>query len=108
MPKVVNFDPPNGAQDVSPSLTELRVTFNVPMGGGCSWCTVSDEADFPGVVEGKHAYWTPNKKTDVLPVKLKPGTTYQISLNAPEYKNFQSAAGVPLEPVIYTFKTVDK
>ena len=108
-PKAVSFDPPNGAQDVNPSLTELRVTFNVPMGGGCSWCTVSDDgADYPGEVEGKHAHWTPDKKTGVLPVKLKPGMTYRISLNAPEFKNFQNDFGVPLEPVTYTFKTSDK
>jgi len=45
---VVKLDPFNGAQNVSPAVTELRVTFSVPMGGGCSWCTVSDDgADYP-------------------------------------------------------------
>ena len=58
VPQVVSFDPYNGAQNVSPAVTELRVTFNVPMGGGCSWCTVSDDgADFP---KG------PGRKADVL------------------------------------------
>jgi beta-lactamase regulating signal transducer with metallopeptidase domain len=109
VPQVVRFEPSNGAQNVSPALTELRVTFNVPMGAGGSWCTVSDDgADFPKGPEGKQFHWTEDKKTGVLPVELKPGMTYRLSLNAPEYKNFQSAAGVPLEPVVYTFKTSDK
>jgi beta-lactamase regulating signal transducer with metallopeptidase domain len=106
VPQVVSFDPYNGAQNVSPAITELRVTFNAPMGGGCSWCTASDDgADYPKGPAGKRAYWTEDKKTCVLPVELKPGMTYRLSLNAPEYKNFQSAGGVPLEPLVYTFKT---
>jgi hypothetical protein len=106
VPQVASLDPYNGAQNVSPAVTELRVTFNMPMGGGCSWCTVSDDgADFPKGPEGKRVYWTEDKKTCVLPVELTPGMTYRLSLNAPEFKNFQSAGGVPLEPVAYTFKT---
>jgi beta-lactamase regulating signal transducer with metallopeptidase domain len=105
-PQVVHFDPENGAQNVSPALTELRVTFSVPMGDGCSWCTVSDNAaEFPKIREGKGMYWTEDKKTCVLPVELKPGLTYRMSLNDPEYKNFQSDAGVPLAPAAYSFKT---
>ena len=106
VPQVASLDPYNGAQNVSPAVTELRVTFNVPMGGGCSWCTVSDDgADFPKGPEGKRVYWTEDKRTCVLPVELKPGMTYRLSLNAAEFKNFQSTGGVPLEPVLYTFKT---
>ncbi len=106
VPQVVNCEPYNGAQNVNPAITELRVTFSVPMGGGCSWCTLSDGgADFPKGREGKRVYWTDDKKTCVLPVELKPGMTYRIGLNAPEFKNFQSEGGVQLEPVEYTFKT---
>jgi len=105
-PAVVRCTPENGAQDVSPTVAELRVTFSVPMGGGCSWCTAGDDdSDFPKGVAGKHYHWTPDKKTCVFPVALAPGHTYRLSLNAPGYNNFQSAVGVPLEPVSYTFKT---
>ena len=105
-PAVVRCEPENGAQTVSPTVAELRVTFSIPMGGGCSWCTAGDDdSDFPKGVEGKHYYWTKDKKTCVLPVALAPGRTYRVSLNAPGYNNFQSDAGVPLEPVGYTFKT---
>jgi beta-lactamase regulating signal transducer with metallopeptidase domain len=106
VPQAVLFDPPNGAQSVSTAVTELRVTFSVPMGGGCSWCTAGDDDhDFPKGQAGKSYYWTGDKKTCVLPVDLKPDMTYRISLNAANYKNFQSEAGVPLEPVLYIFKT---
>ena len=106
VPQVVSLDPYNGAQNVSTTITEVRVTFNVPMGGGMSWCTASDDgADFPKGPEGKPAYWTEDKKTCVLPVELKPSMTYRLSLNAPGYNNFQSAGGVPIEPVQYTFTT---
>jgi beta-lactamase regulating signal transducer with metallopeptidase domain len=108
VPKVVRCEPDNGAQNVSPAVTELRVTFSVPMGGGCSWCTAGDDdSDFPKGVEGKRVYWTEDKKTCVLPVALKPHMAYRLSLNAPGYINFQSEGGVPLEPVAYSFKTTD-
>jgi hypothetical protein len=105
-PQVVRCDPENGAENVSTAVTELRVTFSVPMGGGFSWCSASDDgADYPKGPEGKGFYWTEDKKTCVLPVELKPGMTYRLSLNAAGFNNFQSEAGVPLEPVPYTFKT---
>jgi len=108
LPKVVRCDPDNGAQNVSPAVTELRVTFSVPMGGGCSWCTAGDDdSDFPKGAEGKRVYWTEDKKTCVLPVALQPRMPYRLSLNAPGYINFQSEGGVPLEPVAYRFKTAD-
>ncbi|HWF18691.1 MAG TPA: Ig-like domain-containing protein [Verrucomicrobiae bacterium] len=107
-PRIVKLDPPNGAQDVGTGVSELRVTFNVPMSGGCSWCTAGeDDSDFPKGPDGKRAYWTDDKKTCVLPVILKPGMTYRLRLNAPGFNNFQSEAGVPLVPVAYSFKTAE-
>jgi beta-lactamase regulating signal transducer with metallopeptidase domain len=100
-PIIVSLDPPNGATDVSPALTELRVTFNVPMGGGYSWCGSP-------TAPGKRAYWTKDGKTCVLPVELKPGLQYELSLNSVMFTNFQSDEGVPLTPVRYTFKTSDQ
>src|ERR1039457_4647873 len=98
--------PPMGSQDVSPDLKELRVTFNVPMGGGFSWTGGGPE--FPTIPEGKKPSWTEDHKTCVLPVELKPNAQYRLGLNSPSYKNFHSASGVPLEPVVYTFKTSAK
>jgi beta-lactamase regulating signal transducer with metallopeptidase domain len=103
VPKIVKLNPANGAQDVSPSLKELRVTFNMPMGEGFSWC--GDGPQFPKSPEGKRPSWTDGGKTCVLPVELQPGVAYELGLNSVSHKNFQSAGGVPLEPVVYKFKT---
>jgi hypothetical protein len=102
-PKVVSLTPANGAQDVSPDLKELRVTFNVPMGEGCSWTGGGPE--FPTIPEGKKPFWTEDHKTCVLPVELKPNSQYRLGLNSQSFKNFKSADGVPITPVVYTFKT---
>ncbi len=105
-PEIVSLSPVNGARNVSPAVTELRVTFNVRMGGGMSWC--GDGPTYPASPAGKDAYWTEDGKTCVFPVELKPGSEYELGLNSQSYKNFRSAAGVPLTPVLYTFKTSDK
>ncbi|MGH7940688.1 MAG: Ig-like domain-containing protein [Limisphaerales bacterium] len=102
-PRVVALDPNNGAADVDPSLTEIRVTFNVAMGDGFSW--TGGGSDFPKIPQGKHPYWTDNHTTCVLPVELEPGKTYRFGLNSPSNKNFQSAGGLPLGPLTVTFTT---
>ena len=106
VPRIVGLNPLNGAKDVSPDLKELRVTFNVPMAESCSW--TGGGAQFPTIPEGKKPFWTEDHKTCVLPVELKPDWQYRLGLNSPSFKNFQSAGGVPLAPVSYTFKTSGK
>jgi RNA polymerase sigma-70 factor (ECF subfamily) len=103
VPKIVSAKPPLGAKDVSPDLKELRVTFNVPMGKGFSW--TGGGADYPAVPEGKKPFWTEDGKTCVLPVELKPNSQYRLGLNSQSFRNFRSAEGVSLPPVVYTFKT---
>jgi beta-lactamase regulating signal transducer with metallopeptidase domain len=102
-PMIVALEPKNGAQDVDPGLKEIRVTFNVPMGGGFSW--TGGGPQFPTIPEGKKPFWSEDHKTCVLPVSLQSGSEYHMGLNSPSHKNFQSAGGVPLDPVSYTFKT---
>jgi len=102
VPTVVTFDPPNGATNVSPATTQLRVTFSEPMRGGFSW-TGGGES-FPKS-SGQKPYWMPDGKTCVLPVSLEPNKSYRCGLNSPSHKNFKSANGVPLTPVVYTFST---
>jgi beta-lactamase regulating signal transducer with metallopeptidase domain len=102
-PEIVEMTPKNGATDVDAKTTELRVTFNVPMGSGFSW--TGGGPSYPSSPEGKRPYWTDDHKTCVLPVELKPGASYRLGLNSPSHKNFQSSSGIPLEPVTYTFKT---
>jgi len=102
-PVIVSLEPKNGAHDVDPNLTELRVTFNVPMAGSYSWCGSGPQ--FPGDREGKKPYWTEDRKTCVLPVQLKPGWEFQLGINSRSFKGFKSASGIPVDPVLYTFKT---
>jgi Zn-dependent protease with chaperone function len=102
-PRIVSLRPPNGARDVDPALPEIRVTFDVPMGEGFSWTGGGPE--FPDTPEGKAPFWTEDRKTCVLPVALQPGRQYRLGLNSPSFANFQSAHGVALEPVEYTFRT---
>jgi RNA polymerase sigma-70 factor (ECF subfamily) len=106
VPKVVSATPAMGAQAVSPDLKELRVTFNVPMAAGFSWTGGGPE--YPTTPEGKKPFWTEDHKTCVLPVELKPDSQYRLGLNSKSYRGFQSAEGVPLAPVVYTFKTSGK
>jgi hypothetical protein len=105
-PVIVSLNPPNGASDVSPSVTELRVTFSEPMNGDMSWC--GGGPNFPTISEGKKAHWSKDGKTCVLPVQLKAGWEYELGINCPSFKGFKSDEGVPLAPVGYTFKTSDK
>ncbi len=102
-PKIVSLNPPNGAEDVSPGLQELRVTFDMPMAEGFSW--TGGGPQYPTIPKGKKPFWMEDHKTCVLPVELKPNWQYRLGLNSQSFKNFQSADGVPLPPVAYTFKT---
>ena len=103
LPKIVELKPANGASDVDPSITELRVTFNVPMGKGMSW--TGGGPSYPESPSGARAEWSSDGKTCVLPVSLHPGHSYRLGLNSLSFNNFQSESGVPFEPVVYQFKT---
>jgi hypothetical protein len=76
------------------------------MGDGCSW--TGSGPQFPTIPEGKKPFWTEDHKTCVLPVELKPNSQYRLGLNSQSFRNFKSAEGVSLSPVVYTFKTSAK
>jgi hypothetical protein len=106
IPSIVSIAPENGAADVDPSIAEIRVVFDLPMGGGFSW--TGSGPTFPEVPSGKKPFWTDGGKVCVLPVQLKPNWNYSLGLNSVSHKNFQSKWGVPLEPVPYGFSTRGK
>ncbi len=85
---------------VGESKDKLLVTFDKPMGGGCSWTKAGGE--FPETT-GKVS-WSDDKKTCTLPVKLEAGKTYRVGINSASAINFQSASGVPVEPEVWEFK----
>jgi hypothetical protein len=100
-PKIVSMEPANGVMDVSASTTKMVVTFDRPMSEGFSW-TKTDGTQPEGT--GKPE-WNADRTVCTLPVTLQGATVYSIGLNHPFANNFQSAAGVPLEPVVWTFTT---
>ncbi len=102
-PEIVEIIPANGATDVDTKIDILSVTFNMPMNEGMSW--TGGGATFPAVPEGQRPSWSEDKRTCRLPVALQPNQSYRLGLNSPNHKNFQSAAGVPLKPVEYSFQT---
>jgi len=101
-PKVVAMTPANGATDVDPSLTEIRITFDRPMMDRC-WAVVGGGPHFPEIT-GEVSY---DKQCTVLtiPVRLKPDWSYEFWLNRGKYDSFQSQEGVRLESVAVTFQT---
>lgn len=102
-PAILEMSPANGAAGVDPATEELRVTFSVPMGNGFSW--TGSGLNYPALPEGQQPRWTEDHRTCIMPVHLKPNHDYRLGLNSPSHNNFQSAAGVPLDPVTYTFRT---
>jgi hypothetical protein len=85
---------------VDPAIASIRITFDRPMrtdrfsicGGGPT---------FP--VSGQPS-WA-DDRTLILPVTLKPGSTYSFSLNCPSAQNLRSASGDPLRPYPISFAT---
>jgi hypothetical protein len=100
-PKVVGIAPANGADDVDPATTALRITFDRPMRDQ-SWSVVGGGEHFPRI--GTPAY-DEQRQVLTLPVTLKPDWHYELWLNQGRYDSFQSADGEPLEPLRVTFRT---
>ena len=103
VPRIVAASPAVGGTEVDHDLSEITVTFDQDMGRGFSWN--GGGPNFPKIPDGKKPYWTDDRKPCLLPVEPKPGWEYQLGLNSPSQRNFQSAAGLPLKPVVYSFKT---
>jgi hypothetical protein len=102
-PVVVKSVPQAGASDVDPATKEIKVTFSKTMTDGTwTWGAISKEC-FPELA-GKPKYLD-DKKTCVLPVKLKPGKTYAMWINAAKLGNFKDADGRPALPYLLVFKT---
>ena len=100
-PRIKKVTPEIGAKDVSPSVKEIRVTFDQDMNtGGMSWC--GGGPGFPKIT-GKPG-WT-SRRTCVLPVKFQKGKVYLLGINSPRHKNFRSADGTPVKPTLLYFAT---
>ncbi len=101
-PVVLETIPTAGASDVDPATTEIHATFSKPMQGeSWSWCFSPED----GPETGGEPHYLPDGKTCVLPVKLKPGTTYQIWLNSEEHSGFRDRSGRAAVPYCLVFTT---
>ena len=101
-PKVVRMIPANGATDVDPNLAEIKIFFDHPMRDG-SWSVVGGGPHFPET-PGKCSY-DAERKVFTLPVRLKPGWSYQLWLNRGKFNSFRSEDGVELQSVEVNFQT---
>ena len=101
-PKVVKFDPANGAADINAdTVRELKVTFDQPMAGGMSWTGSGPE--FPKI--SAQGSWSSDKKSCTLPVALEKGHAYRLGINSPSYRNFTNELGLSAAPLEYRFTT---
>ena len=102
-PRLLSTSPANHGNDIDPTVSEIRVTFDRDMGGGMSW--TGGPPDLPASPPGTRAHWLPDHRTCVLPVTLVPGKHYRVGINSPSYQNFRSAQGVPAVPTAIFFTT---
>lgn len=105
-PRVVSIEPANGATDVDPATTAIRVTFDRRMANGFSFVLVGAKSDFPQT--SGPPTWDTARRVVTLPVKLEPGRTYRYGLNGGDFKSFQSVDGTPLAPVVVEFTTASR
>lgn len=101
-PVVIETHPSLGAVGVDPSETEIRVTFSKEMlDRSWSWCQT--EHPFPESTGPIH--YLDDRRTCVMPVKLKPDTEYVVSINSQRFDNFKDPSGRSAEPYFLCFTT---
>jgi hypothetical protein len=100
-PRVVEVVPANEATDVDPGARRLRVVFDQEM-NPAGYSIVGGGDTFPEVT-GK-VRWL-DKKTCVVPVRLKPSHPYRLSLNSETFTNFKNVAGEAAIAYPWSFHT---
>jgi RNA polymerase sigma factor (sigma-70 family) len=101
-PRVVRATPDDGDVDIDPATRELRVTFDRDMDqGGMS--VVGGGSTFPGDPSAR-PHWS-DARTIVIPLRLEPGRSYQLSINSSRFRNFRDAQGESVTPYPIHFKT---
>jgi hypothetical protein len=104
-PSVVKTVPQAGEKNVDPSLTEVRATFSKDMMTDRMWSwAMNSRETFPEIDANKIRYLG-DRRTCVLPVKLKPNKTYVIWINSQKYNSFRDTANHPAVPYLLVFQT---
>jgi Bacterial Ig-like domain len=102
---VVKTEPQAGLTEVDPNTKEIKVTYSRKMlDKSWSWGQISDETAVKST--GKPRYLK-DGKTCVLPVKLEPGKTYAVQLNALDghLANFKDERRQPAVAYLLVFET---
>lgn len=107
-PRIAQMIPANGALNVDPGLTEIRITFDREM-DPAGFCVLYDpiEQDMFPELTGTSGF-DAAKRTYIMPVRLKPDWNYTFSLNSKKMIGFKDSKGTPLYPVLIRFKTRSK
>ena len=105
VPKIVKMFPENGAKNVDPNISQVYLTFDLPMGDGRAWA--SNNADGTALEHDpdQPVFWTADQLTCVAPVKLQPNKKYVVYLNIRPFIGFASIASVPSAGLTYLFET---
>lgn len=104
---VVATFPPNGAKDVDASITQFQARFSDAVStGGCSF--VNTQYGEPVKSTGAPTY-SNGDTVCTLPITLRPGVKYSVSINGDRFTNFRSASsGEPVTPYPVVFTTAAK
>ncbi|MCL2004693.1 MAG: hypothetical protein FWG73_00885, partial [Planctomycetaceae bacterium] len=103
VPKIVKMFPKNGAKDVDPNISQVYLTFDIPMGNGRAWASNTADGTALDHDPDQTVFWTADGLTCVAPVKLQPNKRYVVYLNIRPFIGFASIAGVPSEGLTYSF-----
>jgi tetratricopeptide (TPR) repeat protein len=104
-PAVVRTTPDNLAEDVSPDLPTISVTFDRPMTDkNWSW-TRFDQETFPKMI--RQPRYDKEKKTCTVRVSLQPATAYLVGINSGTDHKFKSSSGETAKPYALVFATKD-
>ena len=105
-PVVVETSPQAFANNVSPKLTSISVTFDQPMMDG-SWSWTGGGDTYPQMTG--RPYYDQSKRTCTMPVKLKPDKVYWVGINSPSHKNFKtpSRQAAPWYIILFATRSVD-
>src|SRR3954470_24171364 len=100
---VVKTEPQAGLTDVDPNIKEIKVKYSKKMlDKSWSWGQISDET---AVKSTGKPHYLKDGKTCVLPVKLEPGHTYVVQLNALDghFANFKDERRQPAVAYLLVF-----
>jgi RNA polymerase sigma-70 factor (ECF subfamily) len=97
---VIKSVPESGSTNVSPDLTEIRVTFSKTMGDGWAWCRAAMET--PSL---SNIHYDNERRIIIATTKLDPGHQYAVWLNLQGCTGFKDMDGQSSVPFLLSFQT---